>query len=77
MITNMISGQHQERPNQKLKYQARYKGDANHHMPHCTALLGHLTRRDDNNVSEEITTLKVGGSRPRSSPALRWMDSAK
>ena len=35
---------------------------------------GHGMRRDDTNVAKEVTTMKVGGKRPRGRPRLRWMD---
>ena len=31
-------------------------------------------RRDDKNVANEVTTMKVGGKRPRGRPRLRWSD---
>ena len=35
---------------------------------------GHVMRREDTNVAKHITTMKVGGKRPRGRPRLRWMD---
>ena len=35
---------------------------------------GHVMRRDDTKVAKEVTTMKVGGKRPRGRPRLRWMD---
>ena len=35
---------------------------------------GHVMRRDDKNVANEIKTMKMGGKRPRGRPRLRWMD---
>ena len=34
----------------------------------------HVMRRDDTNVTKEVTTTKVGGKRPRGRTRLRWMD---
>ncbi len=31
-------------------------------------------RREDTNVAKHVTTMKVGGKRPRGRPILRWMD---
>ena len=38
---------------------------------------GHVMRRRDKNVAKEITTMKVGGKRPRERPRLRWMDRVR
>ena len=35
---------------------------------------GHGMSRDDMTVAKEVTTVKVGGKRPRGRPRLRWMD---
>ena len=35
---------------------------------------GHVLTRDDTNVAKDITTMNVGGKRPRGRPRLRWMD---
>ena len=35
---------------------------------------GHVMLREDTNVAKHITTMKVGGKRPRGRPILRWMD---
>ena len=35
---------------------------------------GHVMRREDTNVAKQVTTMKVGGKRPRGRPRLRWMD---
>ena len=35
---------------------------------------GHVMTRDGTNVAEDITTMNVGGKRPRGRPRLRWMD---
>ena len=35
---------------------------------------GHVSRRDDTNVAKHVTTMMVGGKRPRGRPKLRWMD---
>ena len=35
---------------------------------------GHVLRRDDTNVAKHVTTMTVGGKRPRGRPKLRWMD---
>ena len=33
-----------------------------------------VLRRDDTNVAKHVTTMTVGGKRPRGRPKLRWMD---
>ena len=38
---------------------------------------GHVMRRDDTKVAKEVTTMKVGGKRPRGRPRLRWMDRVR
>ena len=38
---------------------------------------GHVLRRDDTNVSKHVTTMTVGGKRPRGRPKLRWIDRVK
>ena len=38
---------------------------------------GHAMRRDDTNVTKEVSTMKVGGKRPRGRPRLRWMDRVR
>ena len=38
---------------------------------------GHVMRRRDKNVANEITTMKVGGKRPRGRPRLRWVDRVR
>ena len=35
---------------------------------------GHVLRRDDTNVAKHVTTMTVGGKRPRGRPKLRWID---
>ena len=35
---------------------------------------GHVMRREETNVAKQVTTMKVGGKRPRGRPKLRWMD---
>ena len=35
---------------------------------------GHVIRREYTNVAKQVTTIKVGGMRPRGRPRLRWMD---
>ena len=34
----------------------------------------HVLRRDDTNVAKHVTTMTVGGQRPRGRPKLRWMN---
>ena len=38
---------------------------------------GHVMRREDTNVAKQVTTMKVGGERPRGRPRLRWMDRVR
>ena len=38
---------------------------------------GHAIRREDTNVAKQVTTMKVGGKRPRGRPRLRWMDRVR
>ena len=38
---------------------------------------GHVMRRDDTNVTKQVTTMKVGGKRPRGRPRLRWTDRVR
>ena len=39
---------------------------------------GHVMRREDTNVAKHVvTTMKVGGKRPRGRPRLRWMDRVR
>ena len=38
---------------------------------------GHVMRRDDTNVAKELTTMKVGGKRPRGRPRLMWRDRVR
>ena len=38
---------------------------------------GHVMRREDTNVAKQVTTMKVGGKRPRGRPRLRWMDRVR
>ena len=38
------------------------------------SLYGHVLRREDTNVAKHVTTMTVGGKRPRGRPKLRWMD---
>ena len=38
---------------------------------------GHLMRREDTNIAKQVTTMKVGGKRPRGRPRLRWMDRVR
>ena len=38
---------------------------------------GHVMRRDEMNVAKHVTTMKVGGKRPRGRPRLRWMDRVR
>ena len=35
---------------------------------------GHVMRREDTNVAKQVTTMKVGGKRPRGRTKMRWMD---
>ena len=45
------------------------------HMSPRNAFLGMaVLRRDDTNVAKHVTTMTVGGKRPRGRPKLRWMD---
>ena len=41
------------------------------------AWYGHVMRREDTNVAKHVTTMKVGGKRPRGRPRLRWMDRVR
>ena len=36
-----------------------------------------VIRRDDKNVAKQVTTMKVGGKRPRGRPRLRSMDRVR
>ena len=49
--------------------------------PHVTqkrlSWYGHVMRRYDKNVTNEITTMKVGGKGPRGRPRLQWMDRVR
>ncbi len=38
---------------------------------------GHVMRREDTNVAKHVTTMKVGGKKPRGKPGLRWMDRVR
>ena len=38
---------------------------------------GHVMRRDDNNIAKEVTTMTVGGKRPRGRTRLRWVDRVR
>ena len=38
---------------------------------------GNVMRRDDKKVAKAITTMKVGGKRPRGRSRLRWMDRVR
>ena len=56
----------------------------NDHPPYMTRICvtdsvfyGHLMRRKDTNFAKQVTTMKVGGKRPRGRPRLMWMDRVR
>ena len=38
---------------------------------------GHVMRREDTDVANQVKTMKVGGKRPRRRPRLRWTDRVR
>ena len=64
-----------------MKRSGRCNGQANQHAHYVTlkrhSCYGHAMRRDDKNVTKEVTTMKMGRERPREWPKLRWMDRVR
>ena len=63
--------------NEKFWGDAMVKPITNYVTQKRLSWYGHVMRRDDMNVAKEVTTVKVGGKRPRGRPRLRWMDRVR
>ena len=59
-----------------LKLQERRNGQSNHNILQYVkqkrlSSYGHVMKRDNKYIAKDITTMKVGGKRPRERPILR------
>ena len=63
--------------NEKFRSDAMVKPITKYVTQKRLSWYGHVLRRQDPNVAKQVTTMKVGGKRPRGRPKLRWMDECR
>ena len=63
--------------NEKFRSDAMVKPITTYVAQKRLSWYGHVMRREDTKFAKQVTTMKVGGKRPRGRPRLRWMDSAE
>ena len=62
------------RTNEKFRSDAMVKPITTYVTQKRLSWFGHVMRREETNFAKQVTTMKVGGKRPRGRPKLRWMD---
>ena len=64
--------------NEKFRSDAMVKPITTYVTQKRLSWYGHvMMRREETNVAKQVTTMKVGGKRPRGRPRLRWMDRVR
>ena len=63
--------------NEKFRSDAMVKPVTTYVTQNPLSWYGHVMRREDTNVAKHVTTMKVGGKRPRGRPRLMWMDRVR
>ena len=63
--------------NEKFRSDAMVKPITTYVTQKRVSWYGHVMRRENTNVAKQVTTMKVGGGRPRGRPRLRWIDRVR
>ena len=63
--------------NEKFRSDAMVKPITTYVAQKRPSWYGHVMRRYATNVAKQVTTMKVGGKRPRGRHRLRWMDRVR